>query len=110
MSRPEVSIDKLKQHLHIDPDESCHDSILKAYGLASIEAAENHIGRKLYPTGQLPDNDPNALEFTEGIECGCMLFVGNLFANREPVTTEQVRVVPFTIRSLWDVYRQPQAF
>lgn len=110
MSRPEINIDKLKLHLRIELDDDEHDLLLKAYWLASVEAAENHMGRKLYPAGKLPDNDPNALEFTEGIECGCMLFVGHLFANREAVNSDQARIVPFTIKSLWDVYRQPQAF
>lgn len=110
MSAPSIDLAKLKHHLRLEPDFNDDDTLIESYAAVSIEAAEKHIGRKLYPAGAVPEDDPTGLEFSAGIECGCMLFVGHLYANREAANSDQVKAVPFTIKSLWDVYHQPEAY
>ncbi|CDG18785.1 head-tail connector protein [Xenorhabdus doucetiae] len=93
MNQPEISLDEIKLHCRIDGDYD--DVILAVYADAALEACQQHIGKRF----------DEGLAFTPAIKVGCLLYIGLLYENREMATDLELKEVPFTIKSLWSVYR-----
>ncbi|PHM28797.1 head-tail connector protein [Xenorhabdus innexi] len=95
MSDIEISLSEIKQHCRIDESDALDDALLTAYAEAALEVCQQHIGKRF----------DNGLSFTPAIKVGCLLYIGLLYENREMATDIELKEVPFTIKSLWSVYR-----
>ncbi|MDX7989217.1 phage gp6-like head-tail connector protein [Xenorhabdus sp. 12] len=91
----EIPLSEIRQHCRIDESDALDDALLMAYAEASLEVCQQHIGKRF-------DTD---LAFTSAIKVGCLLYIGLLYENREMATDIELKEVPFTIKSLWSVYR-----
>lgn len=101
MAKPRIDLDEIKAHLRVEHD--LDDDLLMLYAESAIEVAEKHIGKQW---GE--NHTPETVKFTKGIKVGCLMFIGHLYANREIITDATIipRILPMTISSLWDVYRE----
>ncbi|MBD2792029.1 head-tail connector protein [Xenorhabdus szentirmaii] len=95
MSDIEIPLSEIRQHCRIDESNALEDALLLAYAEAALEVCQQHIGKRF----------DNGLTFTPAIKVGCLLYIGLLYENREMATDIELKEVPFTIKSLWSVYR-----
>ncbi|MEQ2024404.1 head-tail connector protein [Xenorhabdus szentirmaii] len=95
MSKIGIPLNEIKQHCRIDESDTLDDALLVAYAEAALEVCQQHIGKRF----------DNGLSFTPAIKVGCLLYIGLLYENREMATDVELKEVPFTIKSLWSVYR-----
>ncbi|PHM38422.1 bacteriophage protein [Xenorhabdus mauleonii] len=95
MADIDIPLNEIKQHCRIDESDALDDALLTAYAEAALEVCQQHIGKR-FDTG---------LAFTPAIKVGCLLYIGLLYENREMATDIELKEVPFTIKSLWSVYR-----
>ncbi|MDE9545079.1 head-tail connector protein [Xenorhabdus bovienii] len=91
----DILLNEIKQHCRIDESDALDDALLMAYAEAALEVCQQHIGKRF----------DNGLAFTPAIKVGCLLYIGLLYENREMATDAELKEVPFTIKSLWSVYR-----
>ncbi|MDE9460481.1 head-tail connector protein [Xenorhabdus bovienii] len=91
----DIPLNKIKQHCRIDESDTLDDALLTAYAEAALEVCQQHIGKRF----------DDGLSFTPAIKVGCLLYIGLLYENREMATDVELKEVPFTIKSLWSVYR-----
>ncbi|MDE9536697.1 head-tail connector protein [Xenorhabdus bovienii] len=91
----DIPLNKIKQHCRIDESDTLDDALLTAYAEAALEVCQQHIGKRF----------DDGLSFTLAIKVGCLLYIGLLYENREMATDVELKEVPFTIKSLWSVYR-----
>lgn len=104
MANIEIELEEIKQHLNLDHD--LDDDLLNAYMLASLEVAQNHIGKTF---GE--ETTERTVKFTQGIKIGCLMYIAYLYANREAVTDiGNLSPAPMAISALWEVYREPCAY
>ena len=83
-------------------DHDMDDSLIKGYIAASLEVAQQHIGKTFSDT-----TDKYTVKFNQAIKVGCLMYVAHLYANREVTTDTPLSMVPMAISSLWEVYREP---
>ncbi|PHM38222.1 bacteriophage protein [Xenorhabdus mauleonii] len=95
MSQIEIPLSEIRQHCRLDESDNLDDTLLTAYAEAALEVCQQHIGKRF----------DNGLAFTPAIKVGCLLYIGLLYENREMATDVELKEVPFTIKSLWSVYR-----
>ncbi|MDE9465112.1 head-tail connector protein [Xenorhabdus bovienii] len=95
MSQIEIPLSEIRQHCRLDESDTLDDALLTAYAEAALEVCQQHIGKRF----------DNGLAFTPAIKVGCLLYIGLLYENREMATDIALKEVPFTIKSLWSVYR-----
>ncbi|PHM68446.1 head-tail connector protein [Xenorhabdus kozodoii] len=95
MSNPLMTLDEIKLHCRIDESNTFEDELLKGYANAALEVCQQHIGKRF----------DEGLVFSPAIKVGCLLYIGLLYENRELATDVELKEVPFTIKSLWSVYR-----
>ncbi|PHM51173.1 head-tail connector protein [Xenorhabdus sp. KK7.4] len=95
MSRIEIPLNEIKQHCRLEDGYTLDDSLLTVYADAALVVCQQHIGKRF----------DKGLVFTPAIKVGCLLYIGLLYENREMVTDVELKEVPFTIKSLWSVYR-----
>ncbi|MDC9595862.1 head-tail connector protein [Xenorhabdus anantnagensis] len=95
MSRIEIPLSEIKQHCRLEEDHTLDDALLTGYAAAALEVCQQHIGKRF----------GDGLDFTPAIKVGCLLYIGLLYENREMATDVELKEVPFTIKSLWSVYR-----
>ncbi|MDC9582781.1 head-tail connector protein [Xenorhabdus sp. PR6a] len=93
MSQPEIKLDEIKLHCRID--HNYDDAILAVYAEAALEVCQQHIGKRFN----------EGLAFTPAIKVGCLLYIGLLYENRAMAVDIVLKEVPFSIKSLWSVYR-----
>ncbi|MBD2797974.1 phage gp6-like head-tail connector protein [Xenorhabdus sp. 18] len=93
MNQPEINLDEIKLHCRIDGDYD--DAVLAVYADAALETCQQHIGKRF----------DEGLTFTPAIKVGCLLYIGLLYENRTMVADKELKEIPFTIKSLWSVYR-----
>ncbi|REF26053.1 putative phage protein (predicted DNA packaging) [Xenorhabdus cabanillasii] len=91
----DIPLSEIRQHCRIDESDTLDDALLTAYAEAALEVCQQHIGKRF----------DNGLSFTPAIKVGCLLYIGLLYENREMATDIELNEVPFTIKSLWSVYR-----
>ncbi|CDH21461.1 head-tail connector protein [Xenorhabdus bovienii] len=91
----DIPLNEIKQHCRIDESDTLDDALLTAYAEAALEVCQQHIGKRF----------DDGLSFTPAIKVGCLLYIGLLYENREMATDVELKEVPFTIKSLWSVYR-----
>ncbi|CDH22799.1 head-tail connector protein [Xenorhabdus bovienii] len=95
MSNSLITLDEIKQHCRIDESDTLEDALLKGYADAALEVCQQHIGKRF----------DEGLELTPAIKVGCLLYIGLLYENRAMAGEAELKEVPFTIKSLWSVYR-----
>lgn len=95
-----------KQHLRIDGNDA-EDEIIMLYLDAAQDAAEQFLGRKLYPQdAALPADDPNGLVIPASAKAAILLTLGHLYENREAVNVGNiVTEMPMGVQSLLWPYR-----
>ncbi|WP_445496733.1 head-tail connector protein [Photorhabdus sp. SF281] len=95
MNPIEIPLNEIKQHCRLEEDYTLDDALLMAYAEAALEVCQQHIGKRF----------GDDLAFSSAIKVGCLLYIGLLYENREMATDVELKKVPFTIKSLWSVYR-----
>ena len=95
MSSINLTIDEIKQHLNVDHD--LDDDL--------IEVCQKHIGKTFGD-----EETENTVPFTPAIKVGCLMYIGHLYSNREITTDAPQTLIPMTVKSLWDVYRELCAY
>ncbi|CDG18452.1 head-tail connector protein [Xenorhabdus doucetiae] len=95
MDKIDIPLNEIKQHCRVDESDTRDDALLMGYAEAALEVCQQHIGKRF----------DNGLTFTPAIKVGCLLYIGLLYENREMATDLELKEVPFTIKSLWSVYR-----
>ncbi|MDE1473266.1 head-tail connector protein [Xenorhabdus bovienii] len=95
MPEIEIPLSEIKQHCRIDESSTLEDALLKGYAEAALEVCQQHIGKRF----------DEGLELTPAIKVGCLLYIGLLYENRAMAVDIVLKEVPFSIKSLWSVYR-----
>ncbi|BET98203.1 head-tail connector protein [Xenorhabdus taiwanensis] len=95
MSNPLMTLDEIKQHCRIDKSDTLEDTLLQGYTEAALEVCQQHIGKRF----------DEGLVFSPAIKVGCLLYIGLLYETRSMAVDAELKEVPFTIKSLWSVYR-----
>ncbi|MDC9603510.1 head-tail connector protein [Xenorhabdus griffiniae] len=95
MSDPLMTLDEIKQHCRIDESDTLEDTLLQGYTEAALEVCQQHIGKRF----------DEGLVFSPAMKVGCLLYIGLLYETRSMAVDAELKEVPFTIKSLWSVYR-----
>lgn len=94
-----ITVDEAKKHLNIDDSFTDDDNYISGLILVAEDAVSKHLDialDDLVVDGKLPS----------AIIHSILLMVGNLYANREPVSYSSVAKVPFTLEYLLGLYKR----
>lgn len=94
-----ITVDEAKKHLNIDNSFMDDDNYISGLILVAEDAVSKHLDialDDLVVDGKLPS----------AIIHSILLMVGNLYANREPVSYSSVAKVPFTLEYLLGLYKR----
>ena len=97
-----ISLEKIKHHINVDnnfKEDDCY--IISLYHVAE-EVVQRHIDYDLNKIAE--DNNG---ELPASLQHAILLFIGDMYANRESVTTQNITKIPFSydyILSLWQNY------
>lgn len=97
-----IPLEEIKAHLNIMEDFDLDDDLLERYAVVSIEVAQRHIGKTF-----AEEESATTIPFYPTIKVGCLMYIAHLYTNREITTDINQTIVPMTIKSLWEVYREP---
>lgn len=98
-----VTLGQVRQHCRVDFD----DELLKVYAEAAEQAAEDFLGRRVFPdTAALADavigsyagDDPMVVN--QAIVAAVLLIAGHLYRNREAVSSEAATELPMGAHAL----------
>ena len=103
MEKTDLTLEEIKQHLNVDHD--LDDDLIESYKVAVFEVCQKHIGKTFGDK-----ETENTVPFTPAIKVGCLMYIGHLYSNREITTDAPQTLIPMTVKSLWDVYREPCAY
>ena len=95
-----VTLDLLKNHLNIEPSFNDDDELIMIYEGIAEQAIERHID---YSLQDIVAN--NGGELPSPLQAAIMLYVGNLYANREAVTFGTPKELPLSYSYLLDLYK-----
>ena len=93
-----VTVDDVKKHLNIDVTFTDDDTYISDLISVAEDAISKHLDialNDLVEGGTLPPSIIHSI----------LLMVGNLYANREPVSYTSVAKVPFTLEYLLGLYK-----
>lgn len=93
-----VTVDDAKKHLNIDASFTDDDTYISDLITVAEDAVSRHIDialDELVDGGSLPPSIIHSI----------LLMVGNLYANREPVSYTTVAKVPYTLEYLLGLYK-----
>ncbi|MDG2914737.1 head-tail connector protein [Bisgaard Taxon 10/6] len=97
-----ITLDEVKAQLNLTSDFNLDDALLNGYIVAAVEVAQKHIGKTFSN-----ENSEQTIIFNPAIKVGCLMYIAHLYANREITTDTTQSLIPMTVSSLWDVYREP---
>lgn len=97
-----ITLEEVKAQLNLTEDFDFDDDLLNGYIVAAVEVAQKHIGKTF-----TDENSEKTVAFTPAIKVGCLMYIAHLYANREITTDTKLTVIPMTVTSLWNVYREP---
>ncbi|HDR0997109.1 head-tail connector protein [Pasteurella multocida] len=98
-----IDLQEIKAHLNLADEFDLDDDLLRAYAVTALEVAQRHIGKTFGD-----EETDKTIPFNQSIKVGCLMYIAYLYANREAVTDlANLNPAPMTIKSLWDVYREP---
>ena len=95
-----VNLDLLKNHLNIEPSFKDDDELIMTYEGIAEQAIERHID---YYLSDIAAN--NGGELPSPLAAAIMLYVGNLYSNREAVTFGTPKELPLSYSYLLDLYK-----
>lgn len=95
-----VTLNHAKKHLNIDESFKDDDSYIISLILAAEKAVERHIDNEL---SNFVDDKIGELE--QALKAAILLLVGQLYANREPVSYTSAIEVPISYNYLLDLYK-----
>jgi uncharacterized phage protein (predicted DNA packaging) len=90
-----LTLDDIKKHLNIDPAFTDDDTYLEALESVAIDVIERDVNIKFSELSSLPD----------GLKHALLLFIGNMYDNRESVAYTSVTTVPNSLNWILDMYR-----
>ncbi len=93
-----LTIEQIKKHLNIDLSFTDDDEYLDSLSHVAEEAVAKYLDcdlTDLYVNGELPQAVIHAM----------LLFIGNMYKNRESTTSAPVNIVPHSFELLCDLYR-----
>lgn len=93
-----IDLALIKQHLNIDSDFTADDSYLESLAEVAEAVVQSHIDHNLTDLeegGQLPAPLTQAM----------LLFIGNMYANRESVAYTNANEVPFAYDYLLSLFK-----
>lgn len=94
-----VTLNHAKKHLNVDAEYKDDDDYIISLLFAAETAVEKHIDNKL----SLYVDERGELEAP--LKHAILLLVGNLYANREPVSYTSAIEVPISYNYLLDLYK-----
>ena len=92
-----LALDKIKKHLNIDSDFVEDDNYILSLAEVAEEVVQRHIGYRfedILVDGQLPAPLQHAM----------LLFVGNMYANRESVTFGSASELPLSYNYILQLF------
>lgn len=93
---PVLTLDQIKQHCHIEPDQTVDDALLTDYE----RAARIHTEMMLRRPGELDENAP------ENIKTAMLVLIAHWYRNREAVGAEGLAQLPLAYAALLSTERQ----
>ncbi|MCC8198545.1 MAG: head-tail connector protein [Tannerellaceae bacterium] len=93
-----IELQEAKKHLVVDPDYQGDDEYIISLIDTAIDAVGLHIRQPLKEIAEEKGYLPSPLK------AAVLLLVGNLYANREPVSYEEVNEIPYTYEYLLSLY------
>ena len=93
-----ITLSEAKQHLIIDSSFTADDE----YILALIDVAEDAVSKNI---NIALENLSVGGEIPPAVKAAILLLVGNLYANREPVSYASINKVPYTFEYLISLYK-----
>ncbi|HHE3484130.1 head-tail connector protein [Pasteurella multocida] len=97
-----IDLQEIKAHLNLADEFDLDDELLSIYAVTALEVAQRHIGKTF---GN--EETDKTIPFNHAIKVGCLMYIAHLYTNREVTTDSEQTIIPMTIKSLWDVYREP---
>lgn len=92
-----VTLNKIKKHLNIDEDFTDDDSYLTDLEQVAETVVERHIDSSF-------DNIIEGENLPSPLEQAILLFIGNMYLNRESVAFATTQQIPFSYQYLIDLY------
>ena len=97
-----VSLKMIKRHLFIPEADTRHDAYLRALVPVAQEVIEGELNAPI-----VRNAEQDGVMISQGLRHAALLLVGHWFNHREAATSENLRHLPFGIRSLVGQYRRP---
>ena len=94
-----LELSQIKKHLNIDTDYIDDDEYLLFLYDVAVDAIQEHIDTTFEETKQKKGEIPNALLHA------ILLFIGNMYDNRESVSFTSVHEVPNSLNYILNMYR-----
>lgn len=94
-----IDLDKIKKHLNIDVDFTDDDEYIESLALVAENLVQKHIDKSFDEIAAEKGCIPMPLLHA------VLLFVGNLYDNRESVAYSSVTEVPTSLTYILDMYR-----
>lgn len=94
-----ITLEQAKQHLLIDADFKADDLYILDLITVAQDSVEKHLDialEELDDGGYLPPSIVHAM----------LLMIGNLYQNREPISTGKIVKIPYTYEYLIGLYRK----
>ena len=95
-----INLSQIKKHLNIDSDFTDDDNYLSSLGDVAEAAVEKHINTKLRTVAE-----ENGGELPSPLLHAMLLFIGNMYLNREAVSFTNVTEIPLSYGYLLDLYK-----
>ena len=92
-----ISLGKCKKHLNLDPDFTEDDNYIMSLIEVAEEIVQRHIGYRfedILVDGQLP----------MALQHGMVLFIGNMYGNRESVTFGSASELPLSYNYILQLF------
>lgn len=92
-----IDIERIKKHLNIDEYFTDDDEYIESLAVVAEAAVQKDMDisfSKLMQDGELP----------EPIVHACLLFIGNMYNNRESANSKSMVEVPYAYKYLLDLY------
>ena len=94
-----IDLDKIKKHLNIDEDFTEDDEYIESLALVAEELVQKHIDKSFEEIAAESGGIPKPLLHA------ILLFIGNLYDNRESVAYSSAIEVPTSLTYILNMYR-----
>ena len=95
-----LTLAQIKKHLNIDADFTDDDVYITSLGDVAEQIVSKHVQ---YNLSQLAQDNGGTLPAP--IVHACLLFIGNLYMNRESVSAVSLNNIPFSYEYLIGLYK-----